>query len=215
MSARAPRKQGRRRFLAVQAGDLHSVDMRRTRCAWLLLLTGCASAPGPSLGELLRDAVVGEHARLTVEGDQVVAFATPFDYRALPAAARKTCDTVAPEGALLYCASERGPRGAGFRVEKRYQEPVPHERSLLVDAAGRVLERSHTLPVSDAPQHVLGTALGCGPFVERVEIVSGPVREEFWRVLVKDRRGRVFTATIDLGGELLHLRRRSQSRVDS
>lgn len=215
MSAGANRKQGRRWFLAVPAGDLHSVGMRRTRCVWLILLAGCASPAGPSLGELLADSAIGQSARITIEGDAVVAFATPADFRALPAEARKTCDTVAPEGTLLFCGVERGPRGEGFRVEKRYDEPSPHERSLLVDELGKVLERSHTLPVSQTPQHVLATALRCGPFVERVEIVSGPVREEYWRVLVKDRSNRRFTATIDLDGDLLHLRRRTASRVDS
>ena len=215
MSAAANRKQGRRWFLAVVASDLQSGDMRRTRCVWLFLLAGCASPGTPSLGELLADSAIGSSARITVDGDQVIAFATPADYRAMPPEARKTCDTVAPAGTLLFCGVERGPRGEGFRVDKRYEQPIRHERSLLVDDQGKVLERSHTLPVSETPQHVLATALRHGPFVERVEIVSGPVREEHWHVLIRDRQGRVFCATIDLDGELLHLRRRTQSRVDS
>jgi len=193
--------------------------MRRTRCVWLSLLAsclaGCASPGTPSLGELLADSASGQPARITIAGDEVVAFATPVDFRALPPAARKTCDTVAPDGTLLFCGVERGPRGEGFRVEKRYDEPSVHERSLLVDEHGKVLERSHTLPVSDTPKHVLATALRCGRFVDRVEIVSGPVREEYWLVLVRDRRGREFTATIGLDGSLRHQRRRTESRIDS
>lgn len=189
--------------------------MRRTQSVWLIFLAGCASPGTPSLAELLAEAETNQQARIIVSGNQVVAFATPVDFRVLPAAARKTCETVAPEGTLTFCGVERGPRGEGFRVEKRYLEPTPHERALLVDADGRVLERSHTVPVAQTPQHVLATALRCGKFVERVEIVSGPVREEHWQALVRDRDGRMFSVIIGLDGTLELKRRRSQSRVDS
>ncbi|MCK5941071.1 MAG: hypothetical protein KAI24_03800 [Planctomycetes bacterium] len=189
--------------------------MRRTRCVWLLLLAGCASSGAASLDELLADSAIGQPARLTVDGGAVVAFATPVAYRALPPAARLTCDTIAPDGELTFCAFEHGARGAGFRVEKRYGDPDPHDRSVLVDEHGAVLERSHTLPVARVPQHVLATALTIGTFVESAAIVSGPVREEFWRVLVKDRRGRTFALTIELDGQLRANRRRKQARVDS
>jgi hypothetical protein len=45
--------------------------------------------------------------------------------------------------------------------------------------------------------------------------VSGPVQEEFWRIITKDRRGRIFVITIDLDGHVLSQLRRNQSRLDS
>lgn len=165
--------------------------------------------------ELLALAEPNQPARLTITGNQVVAIATPVDYRALPNIARTTCEAVAPNGELTFCGQERGPRGHGFRVEKTYRKPAGHIRSVLVDVAGTILERSHTVPLGKVPQHVLAAALQLGTFVESAEIVSGPAREEFWRVVVKDRRSRVFVARIDLEGELLAQMRRTLGRVDS
>jgi hypothetical protein len=71
------------------------------------------------------------------------------------------------------------------------------------------------LPLTKVPQHVLAPALTNGTSVESAEIVSGPVREELWRIIAKDRRGRVFVVLVDLEGNELSRFRRNQSRVDS
>ncbi|HIE68651.1 MAG TPA: hypothetical protein EYP98_00020 [Planctomycetes bacterium] len=187
--------------------------MRHICCLWLIALTAC-SAP-PVSAERLAEAEPNQVARLTLAGDRVVSLAVPVDYRSLPALARTTCDAIAPKGRLLFCAREQGPRGDGYRVERGYSEPFDHYRSVLVDARGAVLERSHTLPLTKVPQHVLAPALTNGTSIESAEIVSGPVREEFWRIIAKDRRGRVFVVLVDLEGNELSRFRRNQSRVDS
>lgn len=189
--------------------------MATRRALWTLLFAGCVGPGEHAVGDLLYDAQVDGAPRVTIDGASVVAVASPVDFRALPAAARRTCDALAPEGALLFCGVEHGPRGRGYRVEKQYEEPVAHRRSVLVDADGAVLERSHTVPTADAPQAVLAAALQHGSFVREVEIVSGPAREESWRVLVADRRGRAFSVILDLDGRLLRLRRQAQVRVDA
>lgn len=159
-------------------------------------------------------AIVGQTPRLSVSGNQVVSVATPIDVRGLPADVRTTLEAIAPAGVLEFCGEEWGPRGEGYRIEKSYLEPTPHHRSLLVAVDGAVLERSHTLPLPRVPQHVLATGLGKGSSIDSAEIVSGPVREEFWRLIVKDRSGRTFVVKVALDGTELETQRRSQSVVD-
>lgn len=201
------------RFLAVETCLLHSCGMRQLRCLWLLGLAGCTATS--SAAHLLADAEPNQRVRLEIVGDRVVATSVPVDLRTVPRLTRTTCDAIAPDGTLEFCAREVGPRGEGFRIEKRYQEPVPHLRSVLADQFGNVLERFHTVPVAKVPQAILGAALQSGTTVESAAIVSGPVREEYWKVVTRDRRGRTFVVTIDLDGDVLLRLRRHQSRVDS
>jgi len=148
-------------------------------------------------------------------GTGILGVAAPVEYRELPARARTTCDGIAPGGELQFCGWERGERGLGYRVEKSYDEPVEHVRSLLVDGDGNVMERSHTVPVAKVPEHVLSAALAGGSFVDRAEIVSGPVREEYWHLVVRNRHGEVFLCRIGLDGGSLEVRRRQHTRIDS
>lgn len=187
--------------------------MRHFRCLWLIALAACSTPPVAA--ERLAKAEPNQVARLTLAGDRVIALAVPVDFRSLPALARTTCDAIAPDGRLLFCAREQGPRGDGYRVERGYTEPFEHHRSVLVDVGGAVLERSHTLPLKKVPQHVLAAALTNSTLVESAEIVSGPRREEYWRIVTRDRRGRVFVVRVDLEGNELSRLRRNQSRVDS
>lgn len=187
--------------------------MRHIRCLWLIALAGCSAAPVPT--GMLAEAEPDQVARITLAGNQIVSLATPVDIRSLTAKSRTTCDAIAPGGQLQFCAHESGPRGTGFRVERSYEKPFAHTRSVLVDTAGNVLERSHTLPLIKVPQHVLAAALTSSSSVESAEIVSGPVREEYWRIITKDRRGRVYVVQVSLEGEQQSRLRRNQSRVDS
>ena len=187
--------------------------MRQICCLWLIALAGCSATPAKA--ELLAKAEPNQITRLTLNGDRVVSLAVPIDFRSLPALARTTCNAITPAGRLLFCGREQGPRGDGYRVEYSYAEPVEHQRSLLVDADGAVLERSHTLPLAKVPQHVLAAVLTKNTLIESAEIVSGPVREEFWRIVAKDRRGHVFLVLVGLEGNELSRFRRNQSRVDS
>ncbi|MFT4514461.1 MAG: hypothetical protein ACI91B_003171 [Planctomycetota bacterium] len=201
------------RFLALWTCLLHSCGMRHLRCLWLIALAGC-TAP-PSSAYLLTDAEPNQDVRLAIIGNRVTWTAVPIDLRAVPALARTTCEAIAPNGVLEFCAREVGPRGEGFRLEKRYEQPFSHLRSMLVDELGNVMERSHTVPVAKVPQDVLSAALRSGTLIESTSIVSGPVHEEFWRIVTKDRRGRTFVITVDLDGNVRSQLRRNQSRVDS
>ena len=180
---------------------------------WLFALACCGSAPESA--HLLAEAEPNQVVRLSLVGDRVVQTSVPVDFGILPALARTTCEAIAPGGVMTFCGREKGPRGEGFRLEKIYEQPFAHMRSVLADAKGNVMERSHTLPLIKVPQQVLGAALSSGTTVESAEIVSGPLREEFWRIVTQDRRGRVFVVMVHLDGTLISEQRRNQSRVDS
>lgn len=203
------------RFLAVQRGDLHIGVMQQITWPLLALFAGCTGTALQPASAMLADAIAGARTRLTISGDQVVSVVTPIDLRALPAAARAACEAEAPGGVVTFCGSERGLQGRGYRVEKRLSEPSPHERSMLVTEDGRILERRRTLPLTSAPEPVLATALAYGSFVDRVEIVAGPGRDERWVVIVKDREGETFAVEVELDGRLRRARRRTVGRVDS
>jgi len=181
-----------------------------------LAFAACAGTAGPeSLREWLDAAPPGAAPRLWLRGDRVVAAAAPIDPHDLPSAVRTAIEAIAPDGVLEFCGREWGVRGAGYRIEKRYpDEPVPHVRTLLLAGDGRVLERAHSIPISDAPPRVLATALRVGPTVDEVQIVSGPDREEHWSLTVRDRAGRTFVVVVELDGRLRSAHRRTGSRID-
>ena len=191
--------------------------MRRTRwlLLWLGMLAGCAGPSAPSAADMLVAGSNDAAPRLVIEGDRVVRVTIPTDFLALPQAVREAAEAVLEGGQLVFSGVEKGDRGGGYLVEKRYTEPVPHERAVRIDGAGRVLSRSRTLPVSQAPAEVLATALRYGSFVERVEVVFTPSGAPRWEVLVQDRDGRSFACTIRSSGELVRRRRRATGRVDS
>ena len=189
--------------------------MRQYPIALLCVLAACAIDSGSSPAAMLAESATGSQTRLTVSGDRVVVIVSPIEYLALPSPVREACEALTPKGTINFCGRERSDEGVGYRVEMRCEDPAPHERSMLFNEAGRVLEQGRTLDLSQAPKHVLKTALSYGDFIERVEVVSRPVLGGYWRVVIRDRSGRRFAATINPDGALQTLRRRTQSRVDS
>jgi hypothetical protein len=129
---------------------------------------------------------------------------------------RTAIDAVAPHGELLFQGREWGPRGEGFRLHKHYRDAaIEHDRSALIRADGAVLERSHSVPIADVPQHVLAGAMHVGTRVLEASIVSGRELEEYWSVVVHDRLGRTFVVQVDLEGKPLRTMRRVAARIDT
>lgn len=182
--------------------------------AGLLALPACTTAAAlpADFEEFVRQAPADAPARLWLAGDRIVAAAVAVGPGALPRAVRTTLDAVAPGGELVWQGREWGPRGEGFRIDKRYREgTAEHVRSALIAQDGSVLERCHSLPLAEVPPNVLGKALETGSHVEEARIVSGPEREEYWSCTVTSRIGRTFVVEIDLDGKP----RRSVRRVDA
>lgn len=184
-----------------------------------ILAFGFASCASPnamatSLQRLLEEAPGDAVARYWLDGDRIVAAAVPLGPGSLPPAVRTTIDAVAPGGTTLFVGREWSNRGEGYRIEKRYDEPA-HVRSALIAGDGRVLERAHSVPIAGVPQPVLATALRSGPIIDEAFIVSGPEREEFWLLLVRERSGRASAVRVGLTGADLGRTRRTAARVDS
>lgn len=178
-------------------------------------LCGCAgpgTGAGPAL-DRISEAPGDGALRLELAGDRVVIAAVPVGEALLPAAARTAVEAVAAGGAVTFAGFESGPRGSGWRVEKRYAESA-QSRSALVASDGAVLERWHTVPVRDVPTDALRAIADLGATVDEARIVSGPVREERWTFLVRDRLQRRRVVDVSLRGELLAQRRRMDAVVD-
>jgi len=133
----------------------------------------------------------------------------------MPPEVRTTLDAIAPGGELLFQGREWGPRGRGFRIEKRYRgNGEEHVRSVLIGEDGSVLERAHSVPLTQVPPNVLGAALRTGPHVDEARIVSGPEREEYWSCTIRTRIGRTFVVDVDLDGRVLRTTRRIDAHLD-
>jgi hypothetical protein len=188
----------------------------RAAAATLVALSAACSAIGPdpvALDAALATAPAGEQPRLWLDGDRLIGAAVPCSPIELPPAVRTMLAAIAPDGEQEFVARELGPRGAGFRIDVRYQDP-PHVRSLLLAADGSVLERSHTVATIDAPEHVLAAGLRHSPLVDAIRMVSGPEREEYWELVVRERSGGVHVIRVGLDGTVLGSQRRFTARVD-
>jgi hypothetical protein len=170
----------------------------------LLILAACGSAPPlpPGFAALAAEAPEDEPARLYVDGDRIASAAASLGPGGLPHEVRIAADAIAPGGRTVFTGREWGPRGSGWRIEKAYQDgKQEHFRSMLLGSDGSVLERSHSLPLSEVPQQVLLAAQApARSDVQRVDIVSGPTAEEGYRVTVADRAGRTYLVACDLQG---------------
>ena len=188
---------------------------RRGTLAALAALAACAGAPpgpGPAL-EFFADAPGDATARIELAGDRVEVLAVALGPGLLPPPVRTVVDAIAPGGDVTFAGYESGPRGVGYRVEKRYAETA-QTRSVLAAADGKVLERWHTVPVRDVPTDALRAVADLGATVDEARIVSGPAREERWTFVVRDRLQRRSVVDVSLRGERLGQRRRLDATVD-
>lgn len=182
-----------------------------------LALAACATGVGvpPGFPALLAEGPAEAPARLWIAEGGIVAAAVAVGPGALPPAVRQSLESVAPRGEVTFQGREWGPRGDGFRIEKRYRiDGAEHTRSALIAADGTVLERTHSVPLAEAPQNVLGTALQIAQRIDDVQFVSGRERAECWRLLATDRLGRTYVLTVGLDGRLIGSLRRVAARVD-
>lgn len=183
--------------------------------ALLSAMAACGAGPGvpPRLTEELGAAPPYTEARLCLVGDRIVGATAPLGPGTLPTAVRTTLLAVAPDGETTFTGREWGPRGEGFRIDKAYAEPA-HRRSVLIAADGAVLERAHTVPIGDVPPDVLAVGAGIAAQLDAAWIVSGPLQEEHWTLVVRARSGETHVVQVGLDGKLRSVQRRVAARID-
>jgi hypothetical protein len=177
---------------------------------------GCSAGPSAgSFAALAQDAPSDQPLLLTFAGDAVASVTVPLGPGALDARLRAAVDAIEPGGRTVRVAREWGPRGDGYRIEKRYGDGLAEQfRSLLLSADAVVLERSHTVSVNETPPAVLTAATASTRrSVLRIDIVSGPSTEEYFRVLLRDGGGRRFAVDCSPSGAVLATRRLLDAEV--
>ena len=163
-----------------------------TALSVLFLAGGCQTEPPPQAFDSVeyRDGSVFRYRR-----------AMPL--KAIPAAAVRTSDAfVQPGGELLFAGREWGAKIDGFRFDKRFGSL---HRSVLVDATGKVLERSHEISVGAAPPLGSNAASVFGAIL-RVEVIQGRrgTPEQF-RFTLRDNEAKTrYVFTSDRGSILHH-----------
>jgi hypothetical protein len=191
-------------------GSGSSPAVARPACIGLVLLAGCSSpdVPAERLGELLERMPPLGRAQLGFDGAALVQAIVPLG-REAPEIVERAAEGVQPGGELLLRAREWGPRGDGWRFVKRYPSDAgPQQRSVLIDAAGSVRERSHDLLPDRAPPAVLELA-GRSPSGTRlrIEVVQGEPEEEWFRLHLQAPNGERWIVDCDRDGRE---RRRAQ-----
>jgi len=126
---------------------------------------GC-STPGfaTEFAAAIRELPPGGRVVIEYREGKVRRYAASVDPETIPAAARRTADEfVQPGGTTVATMREWGATGSGFRFVKKYGEQGLL-RSVLVNATGDVLERSHQILLETAPAaaraSVQSTAVG-------------------------------------------------------
>ncbi len=162
--------------------------MRRGGCLACLWLLGCAGPTDPP-AEFMRQVGTVGRVRLQRDGDDVVAIAVEAERRHLPRAAAVTVAALQPGGErtdfeLVFCGAR-----ALYRATTWYAAGDGHVRTVLVDHAGQVVERTYQVtPIAGdelaLAQATLSSALDGQ--VARFEIVHGEGAGEWLRAHAAD-----------------------------
>jgi hypothetical protein len=184
--------------------------------AALLPLAGCATTGLPAgFAAAATEAPEDTPVRLVLTGDAVTGAAVPLGPGGLPAPVRTTVESVIPGGSVAFSGREWGAHGDGYRIEKRYREAAGESfRSILVDAQGQILERTHSVAMAKVPPVIARMAMTVGRDLRRCDIVSDATRETAWRAIVGDGLGHTHIVTLDLSGNIQDAHRVVQTQVE-
>lgn len=191
--------------------------IRRTALAMATLsLAGCAGTGMPvGFAAAAAEAPEDIPVRLSLTGDAVTGAAAPLGPGGLPAPVRTAAEAIVPGGTVVFSGREWGPLGDGYRIEKRYREDGGESfRSVLMDAEGRVLERTHSVSMAKVPPVIARMAMTIGRDLRRCEIVSDSAREIAWRAIVGDGLGRTHIVTLDLSGNVVESHRLVRAQIE-
>ncbi len=120
--------------------------------ALTILAAGCSTPRFTAeFAAAVRELPPGGRAVVEYRNGKPRRYAASSDPETIPPAARRTAEEfVQPGGTTVSTMREWGASGTGFRFVKKYGEQGLL-RSVLVNATGDVLERSHQIPLEAAP----------------------------------------------------------------
>lgn len=148
------------------------------------LLTSCSLSLGSRFDRAAQRAPASALAAVELVGGELTRGQVDVAEADVPAEVLRIESTIQPGGERTVLARAFGPTGDGFRFVRRYpRDAACPERSVLLAADGTVLERSHALPVNEAPAAVLerSASVAAGQ-VTRIHVVQGQPGEEWYRI---------------------------------
>jgi hypothetical protein len=137
-------------------------------------LAACSGAPSTIPDDAVRALARGGAARVLLDGARVTGVAVAIEPSQLPDTVRRIGEALLPGDSWVLCAREWSAAGVGFRLEK--QLGAGQFRTALLDAQGEVLERTHEVPLAQAPR-----VAHAGVLV-RCEVVQRAPGEEAFRL---------------------------------
>jgi hypothetical protein len=148
---------------------------------------------------------------------RLTRYAASVDPATVPAAARRTADEIVqPGGKSVFVGREWSIEASGYRFVKVYEDGGSF-RTVLVDADGKVLARSHQIPVQDCPAMARDAihALGSGKIL-RVEVVQRQRgTKDIYRFGLVDDQGRRWFAVVTAAGFLIERGREVDAQISA
>ncbi len=186
----------------------------------LLLAPMAASCSGlghlpAEFAEIALEAPQAQPLRIALRGGEVHSVSAPLGPGGVPADVRRAAEAIVPGGTTTRQDREWGPLGSGYRIEKHYPEEASGQwRSVLVDPGGRILERTHSLPMTLVPQAVLMAAAGdLRRDLDRIDVVHNVNGEEFFRIRARDTIGREYLVVCAVDGTGVRVSRILQAQL--
>ncbi len=186
----------------------------------LLLAPMAASCSGlghlpAEFAEIALEAPQAQPPRIALGGGEVHSVSAPLGPGGVPADVRRAAEAIVPGGTTTRQDREWGPLGSGYRIEKHYPEEASGQwRSVLVDPGGRILERTHSLPMAVVPQAVLMAAAGdLRRDLDRIDVVQNINDEEFFRIRARDTIGREYLVVCAVDGTRVQVSRILQAEL--
>jgi hypothetical protein len=167
--------------------------MHRSILVLSLALASCGTTGvGEEFARDARRALASGTAAVFVDGHAVARASVSVNDADVPADVLRIETTIQPGGERALLAREYGDHGVGYRFVRVYAANADcPERTVLLDATGKVLERAHAIPPNTAPASVLEQVAAAG--VGRVATlfaVQGAPGEEWYRIRLVAEDGR-------------------------
>ena len=184
-------------------------------CSVLAVLSGCGTTDfAAEFAAFARNMPAGGKVFLEFRGGEITRYAASVDPATIPAAARRTADEIVqPGGKTVFPGGEWSVDASGYRFVKLYEDGGS-VRTVLVDHTGKVLARSHQVPVADSPEEARAAALSVAGKIERVEVVQ---RErgsaDVFRFGLIDTDGRRWFAVTTATGHIIERGREVNAQI--